>query len=495
MDPSANLRDERITLKSRNVSIKNRSFNAYLTNKRLILLDSDDPRGESSRDIDRNEIVMARIGEDLSGTPTLNLSVKASNGEIKRMIITFIGAPDERSEELGEWVSELREGILSRKEDVNEVFGKVESAVPPARPDSNIPLTPRPAPQKPEMPSPAPGQFAFCPNCGEKLISNSRFCHSCGSDIGAPGLDSRAPQVPPAMHQKPPEQRYDPVAPVIREQVSMGGLYEGRHDPMGYPHPHPGAPEPVEQRPQGMYQAGMDKGYQPVYDEQKKRSRQKKPKAPKQKKVKPPKPPKVKKQKKRGKGDAIYGYPEYGYKESGGKGKIIGMAVVGIIVIVVVLAAMGHIPFLKLPVSSGDTSAATPAATVAPGAGSTVAPTTATTSSPSAGQTELTNVLDSFVSMFNSNNVKGAFALYSDSVKAGGVTIDTIQEQIDTKLDNNEMIGYNLITYYPDANSMSLEITIMDRSTGSLKDLSIPRTIPFEKDGEVWKINWELPIT
>jgi len=513
MDPSANLRDERINLKSRNVSIKNRSFSAYLTNKRLILLDSDDPRGESSRDIDRQDIVMARTGEDLSGTPTLNLSIKASNGEIKRMIITFIGAPEERNEELSNWVTEIREGILSRNEVENQPFGTSETTVPPATTTPNIPPAPSPAFTKPEMSAPPSGQFAFCPNCGEKLISKSRFCHACGGDLGMANTGGVAAQETPPVHKKPEQppvtdplmhsntsygayhepvnQRHDPVAPVINDQASMGGLYEGRHDPMGYPHPPPGAPAPAGQKPPGMYQEGRDIGYQPVYDEQKKRSRQKKQKVPKQKKVKPQRAPKVKKPKK-GRGDAIYGYPDYGYQESGGKGKIIGMAVVGIIVIVVILVALGQLPFLKLPVSSGDTPAATPVSTVAPDPGSTTVPDSGTPTSPSAGETELTNVLDSFISAFNSNNAQGAYSLYSDSVKSGGVTIDTIQEQIDEKLDNGEMIGYNVIQYYPDGNSLFIEITTKEISSGSLNDVAPPRTISFEKDGETWKINWKL---
>src|SRR5271157_4561119 len=106
--------DESVVLNAQNIKVKSVSFEAVLTTRRLILVDS------KKHLIAPQEILLAtlrdiEVSENAIRDPTLTLSIITNTGATRQMILTFskAGSGGERKRECDEWAKILRQHISS----------------------------------------------------------------------------------------------------------------------------------------------------------------------------------------------------------------------------------------------------------------------------------------------------------------------------------------------------------------------------------------------
>jgi hypothetical protein len=227
-------RDESIILETRNVKYKSISFDAVLTNKRIILTDS------KKNIIPAQDIVLSTIrnvesGENAIRDHFLILALITDSGEKQQTVLTFLrSAGGERKRECNEWAKKLKSLIPAPSPDTTPAPGPVPDNVPLTKresPDSTqhgATIT-RPAKKKIEIVrplgtitekspvAPVPVETSslpsgsFCSRCGNRVPFKSPFCNHCGSPIinvpaHVPAPQPVAPQeqvpVPPATPQQ-----------------------------------------------------------------------------------------------------------------------------------------------------------------------------------------------------------------------------------------------------------------------------------------------------
>jgi len=234
--------DESIILTTPDIKVKSVTFEAILTSKRLILVDTKKhliqpqmvPLG-SIRDVE--------TGENAIRDPVVTLSLVTGTGSTRQMILTFsLKVRGERKRECEEWVKILKEQVAiyrrthvsmpepsggseqkTASDGFSPVTGVAGSTVPKkkiefARPINRITYPVSPAPVPPAGPETAPAgasslspEGTFCSRCGNRVPPESTFCNRCGTKVV---------QMPPAP--------VTPARPV--EQVRV-------HDPMTGPSP------------------------------------------------------------------------------------------------------------------------------------------------------------------------------------------------------------------------------------------------------------------
>jgi len=197
-------RDESIILEAKNVKFKSISFDARLTTRRIILIDS------RKNIIPPQEILIATIwkveaGENAIRDHLLTLTIVNNAGEKDQIILTFPRlAGAERKRECNDWARRLqglihpaseepehtiREGSgqepgEKRKPEVQrETAGghPVKKKIEVARPLSKITEPARP-PVVPVETSSLPSGI-FCSRCGNRVPQESTFCNHCGTPV------------------------------------------------------------------------------------------------------------------------------------------------------------------------------------------------------------------------------------------------------------------------------------------------------------------------
>lgn len=219
MDDRGKKSDEQAYITTPDVVVKSVSFEATLTDRRIILVDRKDDR------IPPKEIVLdtvrhAEPGENAIRDPILTLWI-AAGGETRQMILTFPqrkGAT--RKHERDEWASLLRDLIVppARKAPVRPAPSAAESRkriIEYAAPEEEAPpqetirfrdeprarAAPAPASRDDRDPEPQP-YGTFCSKCGNRLASGSQFCNRCGAKAMVPAR-STSPQEPSRTRQDP----------------------------------------------------------------------------------------------------------------------------------------------------------------------------------------------------------------------------------------------------------------------------------------------------
>lgn len=293
--------DETIVLNAQNIKVKSVSFEAVLTTRRLILVDS------KKHLIAPQEILLATIrnieeGENAIRDPTLTLSIITNTGATRQMILTFskTSGGGERKRECDEWVKVLRQQISSTVQHAimpeGRVPAEVHTGAAEAQPSSikveatSIPVAPgpkkkieiaRPVPIKkivetaPSMPKPVETTSlptgSFCNRCGSRVPPESAFCNKCGtpvvteSDLEARltgAAEPQAPSVPQVQMHSPPvfgdgsDKKERPIEEVIHSiepliEDSVPRTQPAPLIPKQYPSPEPepapaGVPAPRE---------------------------------------------------------------------------------------------------------------------------------------------------------------------------------------------------------------------------------------------------------
>lgn len=222
--------DESVILQAHNIKVKSVVFDAVLTNKRLVLIDSK--KGL----IPPQEILMAYIktvegGENAIRDPIITFSILSVGGTARQMILTFPRvASGERRRERDDWLKALTEQISSSDNspvipDTAESIQQVQEnpvITTPSYPVSSISSSPkkkieitRPlrniVESTPSMPRPVETTTlpigSFCSRCGSRVPPESVFCNRCGTPVVSSTEVPAAPQpatpviVPPVVPQ------------------------------------------------------------------------------------------------------------------------------------------------------------------------------------------------------------------------------------------------------------------------------------------------------
>lgn len=228
--------DESVILQAHNIKVKSVVFEAVLTNKRLILVDSK--KGL----VPTQEILIATIdtidgGENAIRDPILTFSIFSQGGAARQMILTFPRETSgERRRERDDWLKALQAEISSSNNspvisDVT-VFDqhseqnpasahpvypgnfsssfrkkKIEIAKPRRNIIESAPAMPRPV----ETTSLPVG--LFCSRCGNRVPPESVFCNRCGTPV-VTSAEQQA--VPPAFISTTPG-----AAPAVVPQIQV----------------------------------------------------------------------------------------------------------------------------------------------------------------------------------------------------------------------------------------------------------------------------------
>ena len=260
-------RDESIILETRNIKFKSISFDAILTNKRIILTDSK-KNVIPSQNIAISTIRNVEAGENAIRDHFLILAIITDTGEKHQTVLTFVRqAGGERKRECSEWAKKLKVLIpastrettpanipvsygepVTKGEVLTPAQGgatttrpakkKIETALPLGKITEKTPVAPIPK-ETSSLPT-----GSFCSRCGNRVPFKSTFCNYCGTPIKHPSertsafqpVTTRVP-VPPSTPLSPvtkvPVRPTAPQPVIIETQISVppaagsAGEYQG----------------------------------------------------------------------------------------------------------------------------------------------------------------------------------------------------------------------------------------------------------------------------
>jgi hypothetical protein len=216
---------------SRSVGIKKFIFNAYITDRRIFLVDQNEKKpGIISKDIPRDVVMGSHLESPGIPDPFLVLTIRTSEDETRTMKIAFVQAGNDRTAEIEEWISLLhgrplrsvksvirhREAtVTAHKDDSHKVKPHEKQDLPqnvlheahgygtihqrgqekslPVEP-ANVPVAAsayhgdeRPTPGQRSGPVPDAGEISFCHHCGKRAPDGANFCPFCGTKLHRPG--------------------------------------------------------------------------------------------------------------------------------------------------------------------------------------------------------------------------------------------------------------------------------------------------------------------
>jgi zinc-ribbon domain len=101
---------EQVLIGSLNISVKKFLFHAYLTNRRIFLIDTQEKKLKvTAKDIFLDTITGSIVEFSETSDPVLVLSIRAPDDEIKAMKLVFSQNGIDRSDEIDEWITLLAE--------------------------------------------------------------------------------------------------------------------------------------------------------------------------------------------------------------------------------------------------------------------------------------------------------------------------------------------------------------------------------------------------
>lgn len=135
---------EQVLIGALNVSVKKFFFHAYMTDKRIFLVDTQEKKLKvTAKDIARSTIAGSIVEYSENSDPVLVLSIRSStDDEVKTMKLVFVQNGMDRSAEIDEWIALLQENHPSKKAPRRQAEAPVRPAVvddeptpahPPAR--------------------------------------------------------------------------------------------------------------------------------------------------------------------------------------------------------------------------------------------------------------------------------------------------------------------------------------------------------------------------
>jgi hypothetical protein len=101
---------EQVLIGSLNVSVKKFFFHAYMTDRRIFLIDTMEKKLKvTAKDVPRNTLAGSIVEFSENSDPVLVLSIRSADEEIKTMKIVFVQNGMDRSAEIDEWIALLHE--------------------------------------------------------------------------------------------------------------------------------------------------------------------------------------------------------------------------------------------------------------------------------------------------------------------------------------------------------------------------------------------------
>jgi len=109
---------EKVLIGSLNVSVKKFFFHAYLTNKRIFLIDTQEKKLKvTAKDVPRDTIADSTVESSENSDPVLVLSVKSAvDDDIKTMKLVFTQNGTDRTGEVDDWISLLHQEPDAKKQ-------------------------------------------------------------------------------------------------------------------------------------------------------------------------------------------------------------------------------------------------------------------------------------------------------------------------------------------------------------------------------------------
>jgi zinc-ribbon domain len=133
---------EQVLIGSLNVQVKKFFFHAYMTDRRIFLIDTQEKKLKvTARDVPRNTIAGSISELSENSDPVLVLSIRSPDDEIKTMKIVFVQNGMDRSAEIEEWIT------LLHKEEEPAAKKRPVKAPEPEEPEEE------PAPAQAEIPT------------------------------------------------------------------------------------------------------------------------------------------------------------------------------------------------------------------------------------------------------------------------------------------------------------------------------------------------------
>jgi hypothetical protein len=197
---------ENLRVCSSDIQIKKFRFEAYLTNKRLFLIDQNDRKsGITAKEIPVQSIISSYLEESPAREPVLVLSVRTSDDDIRTMKMALVHTGEDRAREAEEWVHLISQvvsaavpGRIQAPEPVTAPEARTlsdtmvfpvsrPSPAPAGKQDAQLPVKPVKAPSAASGAATAPpsstAQIVYCYHCGKKLPGNANFCPFCGTRV------------------------------------------------------------------------------------------------------------------------------------------------------------------------------------------------------------------------------------------------------------------------------------------------------------------------
>jgi len=204
--------DESIVLTAQHVKVKSVPFELVLTNRRLIIIDSEKnvvPTQQIMLFTIRN--VMA--SENAIRDPVITLTILTDTADTREMALTFVRqTAGERRREADEWVKTLKRNIAEAAAQPAEIVMDIpvqaetrhehpgsmgaKKKIEIARPIKKIMVDSSHLPPKPVETMSLP-EGSFCGRCGNRIPPGSTFCNRCGTKVSAPGDVSTVSAVSP----------------------------------------------------------------------------------------------------------------------------------------------------------------------------------------------------------------------------------------------------------------------------------------------------------
>jgi hypothetical protein len=235
---------EELLIWTPDVQIKKFRFEAYLTDRRLFLVDQSDTKpGVTAKEIPVDSIIDGYLEISPAREPVLVLSIRTADEDVRTMKMTFVHTGEDRNVQVEEWIHLIQhhpqtgagagsKATAEKPVTAPEVRSLSETIIvpriwnppPPAReerpasPQEPVRSAPAPAttPVAPAAPKnyrasspPSQTQILFCHHCGKRIPPNANFCPFCGTRMLHPGQNDSRP-VPAAKNPDPAP----PKAPV-----------------------------------------------------------------------------------------------------------------------------------------------------------------------------------------------------------------------------------------------------------------------------------------
>jgi hypothetical protein len=204
--------DESIVLTAQHVKVKSVPFELVLTNRRLIIIDSE-KNVVPTQQIQLFTIRNVMASENAIRDPVITLTILTDTADTREMALTFVRqTAGERRREADEWVKSLRRYIAlsaaqpadmgmdtpAPAETRQEHAGAtgIKKKIEIAGPIKKIMVDTSHMPPRPIETTSLP-EGSFCGRCGNRIPPGSTFCNRCGTKVTSPADVVPAPVTVP----------------------------------------------------------------------------------------------------------------------------------------------------------------------------------------------------------------------------------------------------------------------------------------------------------